>query len=845
MKKIYSNILRCLALISMALVSSQAFAVDIAGTITDGMTVTYDRAKEDNQPIYEIKPTEDVTMKVVTNYQTWLASTTHKSTFIFTIPDPENGESGGTGVPLAYSQDGTGGRIYFYYLSAGQTYYVKPFFGAYLYDQPKNVTFTFTFTSGKEAPHITSLYPAPGNNSTYNLVDYPVLQVLFNTWGTFTFGNNTRLKYIDNDGVTKSTNLEYEIVEGEYVGFKVKQAIDQVKKDMKDGSIFSLIISSPKVNGEAITGEYVNSDGNIELTYTYKRLTGIETAVYPSTFYSYFPKGDADGIVTLTFDAPLQPLQQQLNRATPMQFSIRAGEYKAGGGENDKDVWPQITENAPLSIDGNTVTIDLTGVIRPNPESADYEYVSGILKDEPVVSIWIQFLLDANGDPVDFYNSNLVQINNLPYVLLDKITMQTEITPMSGSLKNVDEIEVWTVNETFKHVKIDSFQFAVEDDPDSPYTVTDYRTEADPFDPNSSLIYIPVPAIVKVAEGNITLSAVLTTLDGYDYSISASYYNEKTETPDPDQPDQPDQPEDKYMTAAVTVLNPAQIMVSSVGSVTVTWDEQEITLCEDAHAEWYLNEDLTDYENLGELKDGELMVFLTNVTPDEEGGGIAPWAEGDIDGDEEIKNGLIIDLPFDAFVEKGVFNIVIPAGTVKNAAGEVNEEALVTVLVVDSWAGAVNVTPSVTNYETVTVESLPVIEVNFEDADYINLNDPCEIRLDQTVISDGDYMEFVYDDSGSVTGLKFNVASLTQAKGTYEFFIPGDAIVINDMYVNNEFLGIYVVSGDSGVTLIEAIDGRYDVYTLTGVKVLSTDNASDLKALAPGLYIINGKKVMR
>ena len=38
-------------------------------------------------------------------------------------------------------------------------------------------------------------------------------------------------------------------------------------------------------------------------------------------------------------------------------------------------------------------------------------------------------------------------------------------------------------------------------------------------------------------------------------------------------------------------------------------------------------------------------------------------------------------------------------------------------------------------------------------------------------------------------------------------------------------------------------NGMYNVYTLTGVKVLSTTDARELKALAPGFYIVNNVKM--
>lgn len=55
---------------------------------------------------------------------------------------------------------------------------------------------------------------------------------------------------------------------------------------------------------------------------------------------------------------------------------------------------------------------------------------------------------------------------------------------------------------------------------------------------------------------------------------------------------------------------------------------------------------------------------------------------------------------------------------------------------------------------------------------------------------------------------------------------------------------VVTIEGYSGINGIAANeDGRYVGYTLTGVKVLDTDNAADINTLAKGIYVINGKKV--
>lgn len=54
----------------------------------------------------------------------------------------------------------------------------------------------------------------------------------------------------------------------------------------------------------------------------------------------------------------------------------------------------------------------------------------------------------------------------------------------------------------------------------------------------------------------------------------------------------------------------------------------------------------------------------------------------------------------------------------------------------------------------------------------------------------------------------------------------------------------YTIKTSTGIDSIVADEnGMYNVYTLTGVKVLSTTDARELKALAPGFYIVNNVKM--
>ena len=290
----------------------------------------------------------------------------------------------------------------------------------------------------------------------------------------------------------------------------------------------------------------------------------------------------------------------------------------------------------------------------------------------------------------------------------------------------------------------------------------------------------------------------------------------------------------EYISEEPTVVEPSKMIVGSVMQVIVTWDQQPISVKDGARAEWYLA-DLGSFE-LGELKDANLTVLPTTFVEDGEDGGIAQM-------DEPATNAVMIELPFDAFFEKGTFNIKLPANTVVNENGEVNDDFLITLMVVDVNDAAVKVTPT-----PGSVNSLPTIEIAYDNVE-IQPNDPVEIRLNQTVISTDEYWTPVEGDDNVFSGYKFNLGDLAKVAGEYELIIPEGSFLFIDsegnFSVNSEYYATYRVSTPSGIAdVVEAQEGRYVVYGVNGVLVLDTDNAADLRGLANGLYIINGKKVL-
>ena len=171
------------------------------------------------------------------------------------------------------------------------------------------------------------------------------------------------------------------------------------------------------------------------------------------------------------------------------------------------------------------------------------------------------------------------------------------------------------------------------------------------------------------------------------------------------------------------------------------------------------------------------------------------------------------------------------------------------------------------------VDTLSVITVTFNDNSVIgiswdyypqlldadgktvykwNLEDDAEIPFDKTTWTGSNYCILT-------------LPTIVTTAGTYTLYIPAGTFILDDVAdkVNEELSFTYIIpaestddtddtgdtgdtddSGDStGIYGIKAdANGMFNVYSITGLRVMTTSNGSDIKNLPAGLYIINGKK---
>lgn len=202
------------------------------------------------------------------------------------------------------------------------------------------------------------------------------------------------------------------------------------------------------------------------------------------------------------------------------------------------------------------------------------------------------------------------------------------------------------------------------------------------------------------------------------------------------------------------------------------------------------------------------------------------------------------------------FTFIIPAGIVENVGGLVNPRTqfeFKVYPVVDSeaifeetetpelyslhWEGQTWIsTPyCLPVYETET----STISLEYQELEY---SDPL------SVLKPGCFGK-LYSDALGYSNYYFNLKDMVNEEERSVLVIPQGFVAININYdwtdLLNEEMTFVITEGKTSAIdkLNNNNDGILRVYNLQGVNVMNASDSSALKSLAPGIYIINGKKV--
>lgn len=451
--------------------------------------------------------------------------------FMFTSPDLTSHLPSVSGA-----QAGPEGYTWTFMVEEGESYYFH-YTNMWVYE-PR--TFIFRMKAGELVPEIAAVYPSPSTTTDYYFADYPQIQIILNYFSDDTvFDGSSCITFPDASGAEKTLYVDV-VKNGDETeprwDIDFYRYIQQAKQlGLQPGSVVTVHVAPVTVDGIPVTGQYVDADGWITLEYLYGGLVSCIDYNVPSVIRSFYPEDSAEGVLSFTFDGELMPLDRQNN----LSVVLYAGGYREPTGDSD-ELWPELTApRLSLSSDSRTLLLDLRGVLRPNPDSPVYEQAMKEVgpgapvpegQQYPLVTFRFLNVRGANGSVADF-NTQSAYIREFPFLYMQKVEMKyafmvgaDEVTDASVSLSEQPSVDLWVQNaEQFvtNGIVIDSFTFSQDG------RVIAEVQAPDPMEFMGYLYTIPVPGSVRETAGEVVLSAVITSADGFSYAgaISATFTN--------------------------------------------------------------------------------------------------------------------------------------------------------------------------------------------------------------------------------------------------------------------------------------------------------------------------------
>ncbi|MCC8072250.1 MAG: hypothetical protein LIO90_10685 [Bacteroidales bacterium] len=102
----------------------------------------------------------------------------------------------------------------------------------------------------------------------------------------------------------------------------------------------------------------------------------------------------------------------------------------------------------------------------------------------------------------------------------------------------------------------------------------------------------------------------------------------------------------------------------------------------------------------------------------------------------------------------------------------------------------------------------------------------------------------VEDANGLIKGCSINLGQYATEIGTYNVIIPAGFFFTEGWECEETTLTYYITTATGISSILGDSKSSYRVVNMQGMEVLRSANADALKSLAPGFYIINGKKVL-
>ena len=690
---------------------------------------------------------------------------------------------------------------YVYEVTEGEIYFVKVIVG-----KSDGVrTFSLYMDGVATKPfEIAYMTPQTDGETLYNLAKYNEMFVRFSK--NVEEVEDVELTYLTNGGDEKTLDIaDNSRVDIDYLYIGIGDVLIPLLKEEGGEGIRPHAPFTVRTRVKDNADQYpviADEEGWISYSYTCGFIpTTVTETSWPAEFLSYWPTGDESGIATITYSAPLatDPLPNVILMIGELEGAFGSGFWRS---------------TFPARIEGNQVIVDLTGVRR------SYDDILAGNSKYDTMTIEVAGIYDENNMPVvSNYSGNVATyVENLHFKNLPKEEIYSEWTPASGvHLADTSEIEVWI--NGLKNIRFNGFTFECERDGEVIYIrqgMEEITVTGETSDGNEAVFTLSVPEEARTASSVKVYPTDLVSLNGYDYEVNLTA---------------------TYNTLVLTWVKPGQ--GSSI----------ENLMGEEIEAQFNYADQYPDMFVTVWIKDSEAINQTEVVVMDE-----APMTRTAnifrLEVTENIK--LYLNQTYEAI-------FTVWASEEAYLSGEAPMGSATAI-----WYGA---SPGYINSPAILLSISPDESVPLNQTEGI-----FKLTFDSQVTIDTEnsyYIPFMTDpvsyseatpigDDQSVSpadGLNYSTEwELTVGRGYIGSNYPAMTLVIIAYDTDGQRLSgnkgkgedayyEFTFKNTTGAGLTVADDEKYEVSTLSGIRVMTTDNIEALKTLAPGIYIINGKKV--
>ena len=682
----------------------------------------------------------------------------------------------------------------------GTTYYLGGMAGSGLFIMNSGAKICITESTSEL--HFTEVYPA--ENSTISTGGTAQVDVTFDSsvnLESATVAVAGASETLMHTGSSESAVVAY----GNIVSVLLKETLT---KWYNEGIIAGGEALTLTLNGVCSANDSSNiygEDGKLVLSYVVGEqpatlVSSVNTPDQMSSIKSFYFDDDASGTIALTFDRRL------LNNENDKPFAV------LGIGNLESENGDYYEERLPVTVDGNSVIVNLQGKLRDVASM-------GLSTAYSDVQIDIKNIKTADGSYVYTEGSgslgSFTYMYTMDYIVCDIVA---EFTPAKGSLSCGDNIEIWIMGEQdlrYEGVALYYGEYAV--------VVTDFEKYQDPDDAKATILNVKMPKLVdasgvEIADGTSVdvMLASVKAADGYDHSkdVKATYTYKVKESGE--------------------VLEGLPISISPASGSTVK--ELQVITFEFSTA---------DYPNTMSY-DGDKKPVLYNEAGEEVAVGNYGYA------DAATYMSLYVSFE-EAITAEGTYKLVIPEGGMCEYAWGIENPRICPAMELTYTVGNAElqytVTASPAPGSEIAVEDLNQFTVTFGDVQKIDFSTEAWHGYVLRVDEKGNTLEEFPATCDMISDVAYTVTmdrAATEA-GIYRLVIPEAAVIVLDNAgvsgPNKEETFDYNVI-TVGIEDILNDATSFEVYTINGVRVLRNASAEDVKLLDKGIYIINGRKVI-